>query len=213
MDMKPPKNKIEARLSQAEAERAIYIDFEGFEDHSPSLLGILIDNTLEQVVLDARLSLAAEAKNLRVATLHDSVRDLLAQSKAEGRLIVAYSQHEKNVIEKFAQTDLTGPYRDARMIAKRWRTICHTGRPIGGRGLKDFLEFINFPRGTYLGEKKSTSRLKSVGDMLARKENYQALTPVAKAKWTKLLEHNEIDCRGMCALVVLAAKELGVAQR
>ena len=209
----PPTNKIEARLSQAEAERAMYIDFEGFEDHSPSLLGILIDNILEQIVLDTQLSLAAEAKNLRVATVHDSVRHLLAQSKAEGRLIVAYSQHEKNVIEKFAQTDLTGPYRDARMIAKRWRTICHTGRPIRGHGLKDFLEFIGFPRGPYLGEKKSTSRLKSVGDMLARRGNYQAITPVAKAKWTKLLEHNAIDCRGMCALVVLAAKELGVTQR
>lgn len=213
MDLRPINKKIEARLSQAEAERAIYIDFEGFEGHSPSLLGILIDNSLEQVVFDTRLSLAAEAKNLRVTTLRDTVINLLAKSEAEGRLIVAYSQYEKNVIEEFAQADLTGPYRDARMIAIRWRAICHRDRSLNGRGLKDFLEFISFPRGSHLGEKKSTSRLKSVGDMLARKESYQALTPVVKAKWTKLLEHNDIDCRGMCALVVLAAKELGDAQR
>jgi hypothetical protein len=49
--------------------------------------------------------------------------------------------------------------------------------------------------------------------MLGKRGAYRALTPVVKAKWTKLLEHNEIDCRGMRALVLLATKELEADQR
>lgn len=195
-------------MSALEAERAIYLDFEGFEDQTPSLLGILIGDWLEQDVFDPSLKLAADAKHLRLTTLDEAVDRILSMSLEQDRLIVGYSQHEKDVIRTFAQRELNGRYRDARMIAKRWKTICHREKPIAGFGLKDFLALINYPRGGHLGEKKSTSRLKAVADMLSRKGNYAALTPVVKGKWTKLLEHNEVDCRGMRALVLLATSEL-----
>jgi len=207
-EMKPRKDKAEARITEREAERGIYIDFEGFEDRTPSILGILIGEKLEQLVLDEKLALGAAAKGLRVSTLAECINSLMAVSKEEDRLIVAYSQHEKNVIREFAQIEMEGRYRDARMIAKRWMAKCRTDQPLSGRGLKDFLDFIGYPRGTHLGEKKTTSRLKAVAEMLERRGKLDTLTPVVKAKWTKLLEHNGIDCRGMRALVLLAAKEL-----
>jgi len=113
----------------------------------------------------------------------------------------------------YAQTDITDCYRDARMIAKRWVNRLHATEPINGRGLKDFLAFIEFPRGAYLGERKATKRIKAVRDMLRKKGSFEALTPVVKAKWTKLLEHNAIDCRGMRSLVLRAATELAGANR
>jgi hypothetical protein len=133
---------------------------------------------------------------------------LVQQSDCEERPIIAYSQHELNLFMTYAQVDISQFYRDARMIAKRWKNIVHPDAPLKGRGLKDFLEFIGFPRPTYLGYRKSTKRLNAVIEMLHRKGSFDALTPVVKAQWTKLLEHNAIDCRGMRALVLRAAHEL-----
>lgn len=207
-----PKLREEGLISLAEAKAAIYIDFEGFVELTPSLLGIRIESNLTQVVLDPNLHLAAQAKELPCAGLRETIEELITRCRQERRLIIGYSQHEKLVIKQYAEIDLTGHYRDARMIAKRWKNKLHHGHPLPGWGLKDFLIFINYARGAHLGEQKSTSRLKAVGDMLAKKQDYQRLTPVAKAKWTKLLEHNQIDCEGMQALVLKAAGELESAE-
>ena len=84
----------------------------------------------------------------------------------------------------------------------------HPIAPLDGWALKDFLGFIGYPRGGHLGHRQSTQRIKAVRNMLTRRGSFEALTAVTKAKWTKLLEHNAIDCRGMQALVLRAAKEL-----
>ena len=198
----------EYAISLDEARRAIYIDFEGFEDASPSLIGILIGESFEQVVFDPSLVLAAEAKGLPIESLQKCISRLQIQSSAESRLIIAYSQHEKNVILNYANVDLTGLYRDARKILKRWKNKYHRDLTIQGWGLKDFFTFMNYPRGTYLGERKTTSRLRAVADMLERRRAYDLLTPVVKAKWTKLLEYNRIDCSGMRDLILHAMREL-----
>ena len=69
--------------------REIYIDFEGFMDKTPSLLGILVEDEFEQVVLDPSLRLAAIAKDLRISTLEAEVRSLVKRCEQEGRKIVA----------------------------------------------------------------------------------------------------------------------------
>jgi hypothetical protein len=195
--------KTEKYLSLAAAERAIYIDFEGFTDQTPALIGILIDDQFEQVVLDPRLQQAAEVKHLRVVSLVAIIKEVVNRANSEKRQIVAYSQHEKNVVQRFADIDLTGPYRDARMIAMRWRRRpFETGNT--DRTLKNYLKAIGFVRGAYLGDRLSTTRLVEVIKMLDERTAYDKLTAVKKAKWTKLLSHNRIDCEGMKALVLYA---------
>ena len=58
----PKKKNPHASISSTEAGRAIYIDFEGFQDKSPSLIGVLIEDKFEQIVLDPGLVSAASAK-------------------------------------------------------------------------------------------------------------------------------------------------------
>jgi hypothetical protein len=200
---KPGIPKTEKFISRPAAERAIYIDFEGFTDQTPALLGILIDDHFEQVVLDPRLQQAAEAKHLRVVSLDAIIKEIVNRANSEKRQIVAYTQHEKNVVLRFANIDLTGPYRDARMIAMRWRRRpFETGNT--DRTLKNYLKAIGFVRGAYLGDRLSTTRLGEVIKMLDERTAYDKLTAVKKAKWTKLLSHNRIDCEGMKALVLYA---------
>ena len=196
-----------ALISQREAERAIYIDCEGFEDRSPSLLGVLVGEQLEQIVLDPGLAAVARARGHRLSSFEQEILALLDRCKKEGRRIVAYSQHERNLVLQYVNQDAGEWYADARMIAKRWKNRFRRTEPLPARGLKDYLKLIEYPRGAHLGERKTTKRLKAVGDMVREKGSYEALTPVKKAMWTKLLEHNAIDCRGMQALVMRAARD------
>ena len=197
-----------AVISLRDAERAIYIDCEGFQEQSPVLLGIQIHDATEQVVLDPVLEPVARARHHRMSSFVAEVSRLVELSQIEQRPIVAYSQHERNVILKFTHMDIGDHYRDARMIANRWKNALHRGEPLGGKGLKAYLAFIGYERGSHLGNRKSTKRIREVRDMIARRGTYDALTPVKKAHWTNLLEHNRIDCDGMRELVIRAAGEL-----
>src|SRR5690349_6227342 len=100
-----------ATISPEDAELAIYIDFEGFEGKSPALLGVLIGDSLEQIILDPELRLAAHAKGLRTSSLIQEAVRLRTLSTDQERLIVAYSQHERNLLVTYAQLDIGHRYR------------------------------------------------------------------------------------------------------
>jgi O-acetyl-ADP-ribose deacetylase (regulator of RNase III) len=193
--------------TREEVERAIYIDFEGFTEKAPSFVGEQVEGFFRQVVFDESLKPAAEAKGLDVISFQAYIDDLVQRAQTEARLIVAYSEHEQNVIREFAGADISARYLDARKLAKLWKTRCHCDTKIG-MGLKDFLVFINYERPSCLGEQKSTKRLHSVVSMLASRGSYDTLTTTVKAQWTKVLQHNRIDVQGMRALVFQAAEDL-----
>jgi len=193
--------------TREEIERAIYIDFEGFMDKMPSFVGEQVEGEFRQVVFDEALKLAAEAKGLEVTPFQAYMQALTQRAQAEARLIVAYSEHEQDVIKEFADIDISSRYLDARKLAKIWKNKCHADAKIG-MGLKDFLVFIGYERPSYLGEQKSTKRLEAVASMLASRGNYDAMTTTVKGQWTMVLQHNRIDVQGMRALMFQASEEL-----
>ncbi|UCH24956.1 MAG: hypothetical protein JSV66_13525 [Trueperaceae bacterium] len=202
----PRNNDKSRRASHKEAVRGIYLDFEGFKDSPPALLGISVDEAFEQVVLDPALALAAEAKGLRVSTLPKEMKRLMKESKKTGRFIFAYSRHEAKVVgehTKFGEK-FEAVYKDGRKIAKRWFKKEHSKDALPDWSLQSFMRFIGSSRPRYLGYGNATSRLQDVRDMLEQRGSYEALTPVAKGKWTRLLNYNRYDCTGLKALMVHA---------
>lgn len=187
-------------IAESDAHRAIYIDFEGFTDKTPSLIGIQCDEEFEQKVLTDDLALAAAAKSIKVADGKVVIASLLSRAKLENRKIVAYSSFEKEQCHKWFGIDISEVYVNANLVAKRWKKLAHPKLRI--TGLKDYLKLVNYPRGDHLGIKQSTQRIASVSNMLAKKGNFIDLTPVVKAKWTKLLDHNKIDVQGMKFLIL-----------
>lgn len=212
MPLKRTKNP-HSFISKRDATRAVYIDFEGYQKKSPTLLGILIGGNFEQVVFDQSLHEPSKNKGLRITELNKEIARLIELCKKENRFLVAYSQHEINVIKEYTGLDVSALYKDARMIAKKWKNTCYRQSKEKCRALKDYLAFIGYERGSHLGERKSTARIRAVQAMAALRGDYDDFTPVVKAKWTKLLDHNEIDCRGMKALVERASDELEKGQR
>jgi hypothetical protein len=187
-------------ITESEARRAIYVDFEGFTDKTPSLIGIQCDEEFSQVVLSEDLRIAAAAKAIAVCDGKPLISHLLSQAKSENRKIVAYSSFEKEQCYKWYGVDISSVYVNANLVARSWKKLAYPKLRVSG--LKDYLKLVNYPRGDHLGIKQSTQRIASVANMLAKKKSFEDLTPVVKAKWTKLLDHNKIDVQGMKFLIL-----------
>jgi hypothetical protein len=200
-------------MNESEVERAIYFDFEGLADASPALLGMLVEGKLEQLVLRESLASAAQATGLRVTVLPLALSALVERCCRERRRLVAFTSHEATVASTFAQVDLADHYRDAHKIAKRWRNSCLPAAIPRDNSLGAFLKLIDYPVPRHLGIKQSAARLKDVEKQLRSRGSYTALTPVAKRKWKAFLRHNEVDCRGMAALVRRAFSDLATRDR
>ena len=203
--MLPSDKTVHGVISQEDAARAIYVDFEGFKDKSPCLLGILVEGAMEQVVLDRRLFAAAGATRCRQASIEAVAGELMTRCRSEGRRLVGYSQHERRVFWQHAGIDFFEEYRDARMIANRWSNKCRKGVVRVDNTLKSYLEAIGYPMPAALGTGNTTARLKAVIEMLERRLRYPDLTPGVQAKWRDLLAYNRHDCCGMKKLIIRAA--------
>jgi hypothetical protein len=206
-----------AEITAEEAERAICIDFEGFTAAPPALVGILVDEDFEIVVLDDSLRPAAVAAGLRTVEGGAVMSELRLRSAIEGRRICAFGAHELVTARKDFSVDISDVYVDGHKVAKTWWRRAHPGdRPqkAGRRGhrrrwrsqrgrwtLEFFEQRLGLERPSHLVSGRATSRLRSVLRQLAGSRSYADLTPVAKAKWTKLLRYNETDVRNLAAIV------------
>jgi hypothetical protein len=193
----PEAKRFEYSLTRKMVERAIYIDFEGFMDRAPSLIGVAINSKFYQVVLDEGLRLAADAKKIPVRPGDRLINDLLERAVREQRRIVAFSACEKLICRKYFQLDLSPVYADANRIVKNWAAKAYPGLKRRPKSLKAYLRLIGYERATCLGERQAAQRIRAVRGMCMRRGSYEALTGCVKAKWTKLLEYNKIDVLGM----------------
>jgi hypothetical protein len=197
----------ESNINPAQAEKAIYIDFEGLMDAPPSLIGIMVDGEFTQHVFDTRLLAAAKHSNLNYCDGTKFLSELVQKASNENRRIVAFSSYEKQTIKKYYDIDIADAYADARLIAKALRPTIFESTGLKPRDLKSYLTAINYKRGDYLGIKQTAPRIRAVASMLEKKPNFEDLTPTVKAKWTKVLQHNRIDVEGMRMLVLLSAEQ------
>jgi hypothetical protein len=193
--------------TESEAARAIYVDFEGFKDKPPSLVGILVDGQLRQVVLEPQLFSAAVAKNCETSSIEAVARELRTRCQAEERVLIGFSTHELKAFKQHAGENFDDIYRNALKIASRWWNVCHQGK-VRPRTLKAYLKAIGEEMPAYLGVGKATSRLKSVIGSVGRRGAYRAVPKGIKTKWRDLLKYNELDCWGTQSLVTLAVSEL-----
>jgi hypothetical protein len=229
-------------LRRREAERAIYIDFEGRQDGPPSLLGILYatdatersGDVFEQHVLERLFWRAAEERYLSTrrntwpilaTTLGRSVATLSEQLESEDRLLVAWSKHELDVIEADKETQahlevIRRRYRDGKEVAKQWKRLAfpdlvfERDRRRGRNRLEQFLELIGYPVSSSHGAGNTGQRIRHLREGLSRCDgDFTRLTRTVKSKWTNLLEHNRHDCVGMRAVVLRAATELEQSTR
>ena len=212
------QRKFESDLSALQAEKAIFIDFEGFEEISPTFVGIRIENTFQQLVFDTDLEQAARFHNLTVVDGKTFIHSLIAKARSENRRLVGFSSHEKTVIKEFFQSDISDLYADARLMGKFLRRTALRDLDKKPKDLTGYLNALGYQKKDS-AIKKTTSRIRAVKTMLAAKQlkygelAFENCTPTVKAKWTKVLRHNDDDVNGMAFLVQRYVEEKAKAKR
>lgn len=204
------------RLTAAEAQQALYIDFEGVTNKPPVLLGTLHkggrgpEPFVFQVVVDPEF----RATGTDERPFKDAIRVVVQRAEAGDRRIVAWSQHELDVVQQLLADEpelvdrFASRYANALGVAKRWANKLHAeAKPARGE-LGAYLSMIEYevPPGGGPGHVGDTIR--ALRPTLAAG---RPLTPRQKARWTRLLKHNRYDCAGMKAICLLATRELEAA--
>ena len=216
-------------LTPIEAERAIYIDFEGTETDPPSFLGAAwADDAgglrFVQYVLEPALWPAAEAATGvfgGVLTPADwpGLAELRRSAEAEDRRIIVWSDRERKaladgVLDEGDRRWFDDNVLDAKPLAKRWKRSVRPEavferdpkyRMRGRYRLDRYLELIGYSVPKILGPGNSAQRIRAVRGQLTRRGDYAALTRTVKGKWTKAHKHNWHDCNGLRELVRVVA--------
>jgi hypothetical protein len=185
------------RLGRKQLERGIYIDFEGNKGQPPKIIGVLIGNGFRQYTLDDALAGAAEYSEIDRTDIRSIATALLQQAQAENRHLVAWSEHELQMIGKFASLDVSSRYYNAKYGAKRWCRRRHPEALGQGASLEAFMDLTGFEAAAHLGKGNAGRRLRDVLAQLECRGEFSQLTRVAKAKWTNLLSYNQQDCRAL----------------
>ncbi len=205
-------------LGTMDAQRALYVDYEGFKDRPPTLLGYLVNRTLAAGIVEPLFAPCHKKHRAEHAALADHrqlVECLVDRAEGENRLVVSWSRHDLRLMEGILQGDaprlgiLGRRYRDARLTARRWKNLRHPGLDESNtldlyRQLLRLVVPERFGRGV-VGKALATLRMQ-----LAEGRGYGDLSNGAKAGWRAIVGHNRYDLEGMRAVCVAAADELEV---
>ena len=220
-------------ISNTQAARGIYIDFEGGGAVRTSFLGVLRLNTdtkeeiFHQYLLDEELwPIVSQCDDdhpavLECADLTNVLKELRELAESEERCVFAYSQHELRMIKNHLQDGELlrwwcdeKNFLDAKKVAKRWKTLKRsevTFEPKEGQisqhhSLENYLKLINYEVPSEYGPGVVASAIDLVRNELIE-TNGGPLSKDAKFAWKQAVMHNFHDCDGMRKLMIICADE------
>ena len=200
-----------------EAARALYIDFEGCKDQAPVLLGCARrpgrgpTRWAWQAITDPSFEPLGRADGIEVLTLSAAVERILQRAESNDCRIVAWSQHELDVVEKYCpeKLDRVAPrFVNARAVAVRWRNKCHGGHKRETNTLADFLDLIAYEVAGPAGPGFTGETIRIVRKSLEKGQGIAGLTEHQLRRWKDLREHNLHDCVGMRRVTFEASREV-----
>jgi len=192
-------------ITAEQAERAIYLDFEGNTDDAPAVLGTRIDGQAEHVILEEQLTPLTALTNPRhtvtTAPLDEALDRIRRQAQGEGRLVVGFTLHDRMIVTTYAtDQDLIGWFAEAYVNAKkpidRWlREQVSEGLidPPIDKSLRSSMRAIGMDYKPGAGINVVGKTLTRLRKALAKQQDATTLTPRTKAAWWKVLSHNSTD--------------------
>jgi hypothetical protein len=206
---------IELRPEQAT--RALYIDFEGQIERPPVLLGCARRSGPDQIprmwqaVTDRLFEPLAREDGAECLDLSDAVERILQRAEKRDRLIVAWTEHELNVVRTHCPEHLArfeSRYVNARLLAVRWRNKRHGGKKPDANTLAAYLGLIGHtvPPGAGVGRTGETIGV--LRRSLERDPTGARVTDIQRRRWRDLREHNRHDCAGMRKVCLLATRDI-----
>lgn len=219
--LSPRSNKISCR----EANRALYVDFEGRMQEPPALLGLLHGRHYRVLIVDRRLAPLARVAlpfphaTACVRTLDAAIREVLALAftPPRPRRVVAFSEHELRQVENHATRGaaarLADRYLNARKFFSAWRNRTQPGLDVKETTLEE--------SGRALGCTPWPDQAFSPADAIRRLREQLANAPRhgrdprphTMALWLELVVYNRADCLATQYLVRYIANNAGGTHR
>ena len=224
------------QLSDGRLDRAIFLDFEQYQQGPPVLAGVQVDGHFDQVVFDDRLASAAHHMDLKLVPVSDWAQALVDLAIRDDRRVVAFSETE---IESLTELGIVLPpklFVNARVLAKKWRRRFRSealrqiqlqrkrwknsgsakqrnrlSRNEGNRWL-DYAKLGGIEPPHMYAHGQVTRRLNAVIGQLSRRGDFHLLTRTAKAKWANLLEHNRFDVEQLAQFLQLVVSDFSGAE-
>jgi len=198
--------------------RFYFLDFETNIAKKFYLMGYSAGSGTSQIVLNPDLKGLAIAKGFRRKKPPEAINDFLEMIKLNNGVLVAYSLAEKEAIafvdanyENFLLKKYKDiPYLNLRIAAKKWICLYKKNEfnhlPPLETGVKDYMarqqknslasimRLTGFPALPQYGAGKTTKRFNSVIEgLIAKKQNFDDISPLKKRDATNVLEHNKYD--------------------
>jgi hypothetical protein len=196
-------------------ENYYYIDYENNKAMDFYLLGYGDELHTKQIILDDNLLGLAKNHNMQVSSALEATQVFLENVYKNDGIVVAYSTAEKQYFNYLNKNLLLNKYRNLPYLnlakaAKKWIRKYHYDtflklppfrknadmymkkRMIYSLGSVMRLTSLKAPSDYAPG--KTTSRFNTVKkSLIIKKQDYEKLTAVQKAKATKVLKHNTFD--------------------
>ena len=144
-------------------------------------------------------------------TLSAAVERILGKAVKDNRQIIAWSEHELNVVKTHCPEQLErfqNRFVNALAYAKYWRNKCHNRDKPEPATLASYLALVGHvvPDEAVGGTVGKTIRI--VRKALEKGRGIDGMTENQLRRWEFLREHNHHDCVGMRKVCVVAAGEL-----
>jgi hypothetical protein len=166
-----------------------------------------------QYVLDRALR-PAVAPPLASASLAGELRSLIGRAERQHRVLIGWSGHELEVIETHCPE--LGPafaavYRDAKVPAKAWGRLTGLKLTKDERGRRHRLASYEVAAGVVRsdapGPKQMSRAIRGLREAIER-DGTGTIGEEVRARWQRMLAHNELDCRGTRTVAMRALEDL-----
>ena len=118
--------------------------------------------------------------------LPDAVERILVRAEAKDRLIVAWSEHELNIVKEHCPEKLERfepRFVNARRVAVRWRNKCHAGKRPDENTLAAYLDLIGYPVAPGAGPGRAGETIRIVRTSLEKGRGLAGLTENQLHRW------------------------------
>jgi hypothetical protein len=183
-------------------DKFIYIDFEGFIEKPPSLIGEFKNNKFTTYIFSQTLIGIPnhECKNCSINIIHIDLntylKNLITECKENNRKIVAFTERELEVFKTNNFDEIQEYYINAHREIKTWFKKEKTPKP-KPFSLDNLMKLWEYPTRNY-GNRQTTHRIKAVEERLKTNENeFSKITNTAKTQWSKVLHYNRQDVEGL----------------
>jgi len=201
---KPIRYKTsKVKITSAEAKSAIYLDYEGNKDKSPTLLGWAVSGKYKAAIVEPLFATCADryrAKGIYAEDHANLVLRLISQAEHEKRLIVSWSEHDFNQMAMVLKPDdihrLLLVYRNAIRTARPWHQMKY-GKLPGSATLDYFESLTGYVVPERFGVGLVGNALRLIRSQLKEGRDYSGLSDKARVDWPKIVKHNRHDLIGM----------------